>query len=127
MDKVIINGISFDAKVAVTEREQNIGLMNQAWPPPVMFFPYKISGIRKFWMKNTPSPLDIIFCRDNRIICICSGEPMSTTMVGPDEPADLVVELPKGTAEKQSFSIGDIVHIKYSAETAAKYLTTSAF
>jgi len=122
-NSVTINGMKFESEVAITEAEQNYGLMNKAWPPPVMFFPYKYSGVRKFWMKNTPSPLDIIFCRDNRIISIVAGEPMSTMMVGPDEPADLVVELPSGTAQVQGFTVGDVVHVKYSTETAAKYLT----
>jgi uncharacterized membrane protein (UPF0127 family) len=75
-------------------------------------------------MKNTVSPLDIIFCKNNRIISIMAGQPMSTTMVGPDEPADLVIELPKGTSEKYGFYIGDIVKTVYSTDTAAKYLLT---
>lgn len=124
MDDVTINGIHFKAIAAVTDIEQSVGLMHKPWPPPVMFFPYKSAGLRKFWMKNTISPLDIVFCRDNKIISIAHGEPMSTAMVGPDETSDLVIEFPKGTASKYGFSIGDIVNVKYTSGTAAKFLLT---
>src|SRR5689334_20160573 len=124
-NKVIIDGIEFEAIAAITDDEQIVGLMYRQWPPPVMFFPYKKADIRKFWMKNTISPLDIIFCLGHKIIDIKSGSPHSTTMIGPNEPVDLVIEFPKGTAEKYGFSKGSIVSVKYSAETAAKYLLTS--
>lgn len=124
-NSVTIDGVEFNAKAAITESEQTLGLMYQQWPPPVMFFPYKNASIKRFWMKNTVSPLDIIFCRANRVIAIFEGVPMSTAMVGPNEPADLVVELPKGTAEKHGFAIGSSVKVKYSAETAAKVLLTA--
>jgi len=127
VDNVIINGMEFEALAAVTFEEQAKGLMYREWPPPVMFFPYKSAGVRKFWMKNTVSPLDIVFCREGRIISIVAGEPMSTMMVGPNEPSDLVVEFPKGTAEKHGFSVGDIVQLKYSTDTAAKYLLTEHY
>lgn len=84
MDEIFINGKKFPTKVAITEEEQQKGLMYVSWPPPVMVFPYQKSGQRKFWMKNTISPLDIVFCNDNKIIKIVKGEPLSTMMVGPE-------------------------------------------
>ena len=99
-NEIFIGKHKFTTLVAITEKEQCDGLMNQPWPPPVMTFPYKIAEIRKFWMKATISPLDIIFCRDDKIIKICRGEPMSTQLVGPNEPSDMVVEIPYGTVAK---------------------------
>ena len=119
---ITVNGVDFKAVAAITPLEQSYGLMYHKWPPPVMFFPYKDASVRKFWMKNTVSPLDIVFCRDNKIISIVAGDPLSTAMIGPNEPCDLVVEFPKGTVEENNFCIGDTVSFKYSASNAAKFL-----
>jgi uncharacterized membrane protein (UPF0127 family) len=103
---VKINGESFPTLIAVTEEEQARGLMFREWPPPVMAFPSKL-GVRKFWMKNTYCPLDIVFCRGGKIIQICRGEPLSTMAVGPNHPSDLVVEFPAGTMDKYGVRVGD--------------------
>jgi uncharacterized membrane protein (UPF0127 family) len=60
-------------------------------------------------MKNTPSPLDIIFCHNGQVIEICKGEPNSTKIVGGFNFSDLVVELPYGTAKKLDISVGSRV------------------
>ena len=107
MSAVIVLGDNrFPTKIALTEEEQRRGLMWAEWPPPVMTFPYNGPGLRKFWMKNTVSPLDIVFCRNNRVIGIYKGEPMSTSLIGPDSLSDMVVELPAGTARKLGITIG---------------------
>ena len=72
-DKVIIGTHEFPIVVAITPEEQATGLMYKSWPPPVMAFPFGSSGIHKFWMKNTISPLDIVFCRDSKVIGIYDG------------------------------------------------------
>lgn len=119
-DEIILGGHKFSTLVAITEDEHIKGLMHKAWPPPVMIFPYETAEVRKFWMKNTPSPLDIIFCNDNKIISINNGEPLSTKLIGPNEPSDLVVEVPLGTVNKLGIKIGDPVKINYSIYTIAK-------
>lgn len=124
MSKIRIKNKEFDVLVAVTPKEKEIGLMWKSWPPPPMIFPFKKAATNKFWMKNTPSPLDIIFCKDNKIVSICQGEPNSTTMVGPDQLTDLVIELPRGTCRKYAIYEGDEVSLEYDAETAAKMLLT---
>ena len=120
-DRLYIGKYVFDTLVAVSEEEQTIGLMFRKWPPPVMTFPYKTAGVRKFWMKNTISPLDILFCREGYIIDICKGEPMSTCMIGPNKPVDLVIELPYGTATDKNIKIGQKVHLRRSLETIKKH------
>lgn len=119
-DIITIGDISFSTLIAITSEEQTTGLMYKKWPPPVMCFPYKNAYPRSFWMKNTISPLDIIFCKDNKIISICYGEPLSTRQVGPYSPIDLVIELPHGTAAKHKFSVGNSVYLSYSAKTGAR-------
>ena len=119
-DKVIIGDHEFNTLVAVTSREHEQGLMFKPWPPPVMSFPYNEAIVRKFWMKNTPSPLDIVFCRDNVVLGVYNGEPMSLTCVGTDQPSDLIVELPYGIAERLNIKAGDDVKLFCSLETTAK-------
>lgn len=119
-DVIEIAGIAFPTLVALTPEEQERGLMFRKWPPPVMIFPYTTASVRKFWMHNTLSPLDILFCRGNRVVAICYGEPMSTKMIGPDEPSDLVVELPHGTVMTHGINIGDEVKPALSSATIAR-------
>jgi uncharacterized protein len=126
-DTISIKGQLFPVIVAVTENEQQRGLMFQEWPPPIMAFPYNTAAPRKFWMKNTISPLDIVFCRSNHVIGIFKGEPMSTHLVGPNEPADLVVELPAGTANQLGLQVGDYVGYAPTKETLARQLRGGVF
>jgi uncharacterized protein len=119
-DKITIAGNEFDVLVATTEQQQSKGLMGVPWPPPVMAFPYSFPGIRSFWMKNTPSPLDIIFCNAGKIIAIYEGEPMSTKSIGPDAPSDLVVEMPKGMTASKGIKIGDPIKLHRSLISVAK-------
>jgi len=119
-DKIIIGDNTFDALVATTEQQQAKGLMGVPWPPPVMAFPYNFSGMRTFWMKNTPSPLDIIFCNAGKVVAIYEGEPMSTKSIGASTPCDLVVEMPKGMAGSNGIKIGDPIKLQRSLLSVAK-------
>lgn len=120
-DFIKIKGKKILTLIALTEEEQETGLMGKKWPPPVMSFVYKNSGLRKFWMKNTPSPLDIVFCHKNKIISICYGEPNSTKLVGPEDNCDLVIEFPYGTCHNNGFKVGDYVNLNISDHTIKKY------
>lgn len=119
-DAIEIAGHKFATLVAVTPQEHETGLMWKKWPPPIMVFPYNNASIRKFWMKNTLSPLDILFCRGNKIIDICYGEPMSTKLIGPNVPTDLVIELPHGTAQTYGIRAGADVKLLFSTKTIAR-------
>lgn len=112
MYKIIIGKNKFPTLVAKTPEEHERGLMYRTWPPPAMCFPYKIAAWRKFWMKNTISPLDIIFCKGGKIVSIHKGEPLSTEMVGPNEPTDFVVELPHGYVKAFGIDVGQNVKLK---------------
>lgn len=119
-DLISINGQSFPTLVAVTPEEHQKGLMFQSWPPPIMVFPYRSASYRKFWMKNTVSPLDIVFCNANRVVGICKGTPLSTELVGPNTASDMVVELPAGTVERLGLGVGDYVGFAPTKETLAR-------
>jgi uncharacterized membrane protein (UPF0127 family) len=106
---IYINNNVFNTLLALSEEEQTRGLMYEQWPPPAMVFIYKNSSINKFWMKNTPSPLDILFCDNNKINQICAGTPYSTDIIGKDIPSNLVIELPYGTVSQSKIKLGDQV------------------
>jgi len=89
----------FPTYLAISSQEQQQGLMHVDWPPPVMAFVYAAPQVNKFWMKNTPSPLDIVFCCSGEIVDICKGEPYCTSTIG-NKYSDLVIELPYGTISK---------------------------
>lgn len=110
---LIINDSKFNTLLALNENEQRIGLMHRKWPPPVMSFIYNYPSYNKFWMKDTPSPLDIVFCKNGSIHSIHEGKPYSLSPVGPDDTTDVVLEFPKGTCEKFGIKSGDEVVIIY--------------
>jgi uncharacterized membrane protein (UPF0127 family) len=108
---ISINNNVFSTLLALSEEEQSRGLMFIEPPAPNMVFIYNKPGINKFWMKNTPSPLDIIFCYKNKISQIHYGEPYSTQIIGDEDLSDLIVEVPHGTVSKLGIKIGDSIDL----------------
>ena len=119
-DIVKINNNIFKTLVAITEEEQNTGLMWRRAPTPVMTFAFEKPDVHKFWMRNTIAALDIIFCKSGKVVEIHHGKPLSLDLVGPDYPIDLVVELPYGSADKYKISAGDSVEFKMSVQTLSR-------
>jgi uncharacterized protein len=99
----------FSSLLAVSFEEQAQGLMYQKWPPPNMAFLYNRPKVNKFWMKNTPSPLDIIFSHKGKVNQICRGEPFSTSAIGGEELSDLIIELPYGSVNKFGIKLGSSI------------------
>lgn len=109
--------------LAISSDEQSRGLMYQQWPPPVMSFVYAEPRINKFWMHNTPSPLDIVFCHQGKISQLHIGQPFSTEMIGDNKFSDLIVELPYGTVDRMGLKIGQAVgFIKPNSEELHKII-----
>lgn len=121
MNYLSINGKLLETAVAITQEEQVNGLMfvKEAFP---MCFPMTV-GIKKFWMKNTFVPLDIIFSLGGSITKIEYGEPFNINHIGPDTPTDLVIELPYGTAKEIGASVGSKVKIIYDKHTIIKKMS----
>jgi len=96
----------FDSLLAISSEEQTKGLMYEK-DPKIMSFIYLKPRINKFWMKNTPAPLDIVFCYNGKISQIHKGEPFSTKVIGNDEYSDLIIELPFGTIASSNIKLGN--------------------
>jgi uncharacterized membrane protein (UPF0127 family) len=116
-----INGQLIQLEVAATPEQQAKGLM---YRPPLpddrgMLFLFNPPRFTRFWMKNTPSPLDMIFLRNGEVRAIvadvppCEANPCPT--YGPDTPTqiDQVIELRAGRASELGLEVGDRVEIRF--------------
>lgn len=101
----------FESLFAISSEEQEKGLMFEPFPPPIMSFVYESPKVNKFWMHNTPSPLDIVFCCNGEIVQICKGDPFSTKTIGDDRYSDLIIEFPYGTVKNSNIKLRNKVGI----------------
>lgn len=111
-------GHRFRVEVARTPAEQQKGLM---FRPPLgpdagmLFAPYPAEGgaprVASFWMKDTPSSLDIIFIRPDRTIVTIAENtvPLSQAPVSSGEPVSAVLELRGGRSAELGLAEGDRV------------------
>jgi uncharacterized membrane protein (UPF0127 family) len=108
----------FQAEVAETQAEQARGLMYRTdlvANSAMLFAPYPPGGGEpretSFWMKNTPTSLDIVFIRsDGTIARIAENTvPFSEAPVSSGEPVSAVLELRGGRASELGIGEGDRV------------------
>jgi len=108
----------FNVEVARTAAEQERGLMFRTNLPSdggMIFTPYPAEGNgpreASFWMKNTPTSLDIIFIRpDGTIASIAENTvPFSEEPVRSGEPVSAVLEINGGKAAELGIAPGDKV------------------
>jgi len=108
----------FNVEVARTAAEQERGLMFRTQIPAnggMLFAPYPAGGgaprEASFWMKNTPSPLDILFIRpDGSIAAIAENAiPYSEQPMRSGEPVSAVLEINGGKAAELGIAPGDKV------------------
>lgn len=109
---------AFRVEVAATPAEQARGLMFRTdigADGGMLFHPYPSDGRppreASFWMKDTPSPLDIIFIRaDGTIARIAENTtPFSEVPVTSGEPVAAVLELRGGRTAELGIAEGDRV------------------
>lgn len=108
----------FVVESAKTEGEQQRGLMYRTDLTPdggMLFWPYPAGGgaprDANFWMKNTPSSLDILYIRaDGTIARIAENTvPFSEAPVPSGEPIGAVLELMGGRSAELGIAEGDRV------------------
>lgn len=108
----------FRVEMADTVEKQQRGLMYRTDIPKdggMLFAPYPPEGggprEASFWMKNTPSPLDIIFIREDGTIARIAENtvPFSEAQVPSGEPVSAVLELNGGRAAELGIAEGDKV------------------
>ena len=107
----------FQVEQAKTAAEQERGLMfrtDLTDTNGMLFWPYPPDGpprVASFWMKNTPSSLDIIFIRpDGTIATIAENAvPQDETPLSSGEPVGAVLEVKAGRAAALGIAEGDKV------------------
>ena len=98
-------------EIAEDEAAITIGLMNRRVVPELhgMLFIFPDEELRSFWMRNTYASLDIIFVNSNLEIVALHPytQPLSDTSYPSTRPAQYVVEVAAGFAEKHGVQAGD--------------------
>jgi len=111
---VELGGKTFNVEIADTEEEYALGLMFRDSMPADhgMIFIFPDEAPRRFWMKNTRIPLDIMyFDKDLRMVSISADTPPCRVSSCPSypsaAPAKYVLELNAGTAATLGVGVGD--------------------
>ncbi|QLE58643.1 DUF192 domain-containing protein [Nostoc sp. TCL26-01] len=113
------NGTIIELEVARTSEQQQMGLMYRPALPENrgMLFPFASPQPIKFWMKNVPVALDMVFLQNGVVKYIeaaappCAKEPCP--IYGPDIPIDAVIELRAGRAAELNLRSGDSIKIEF--------------
>jgi len=117
---VVIRGRTIGVEIADEMREQIAGLSGREslCPDCGMLFVFPDKQVRHFWMKNMNFPLDIIWIGDGKILNI--SENLSPEGESPEKiytstlPANYVLEVNAGFAERHGIKVGDGIEYKLS-------------
>lgn len=108
--------VPLSLEVAATEAERAKGLMKRYELKPYdgMIFLFPEAGKYRFWMKDTPMSLDMLFVDKKKTIAFIAPhtKPYSTLPIGPGEKGpDIlsVIELDAGHAAREGIAVGDKV------------------
>ncbi|MEA5617197.1 DUF192 domain-containing protein [Cronbergia sp. UHCC 0137] len=112
-------GTKINLEVVTTPEEQAKGLMYRPALPDDrgMLFIFPSAQPVKFWMKNVPVSLDMVFLRNEVVQYIqdeappCNREPCPT--YGPNVPIDAVIELRAGRVAELGLKVGDQIKIDF--------------
>ena len=111
---VVLGGKTFSVEIADTQEEHALGLMYRDSMPADhgMIFLFPNEAPRRFWMKNTRIPLDIMyFDKDLKLVSISADTPPCRVSNCPSysskAPAQYVLELNAGLAASLGVKVGD--------------------
>jgi len=105
--------LSYNIETALTPEEHNKGLMGRDTLPPNFGMLFLFSGDeeRRFWMRNTRIPLDIVFIKNDGSIHHIHhmAKPYDETFISSNGPVRAVLEVQGGEMKKYGVQIGDAV------------------
>ena len=117
--KVCFGRDCFYVEIADSVEERALGLMfrENLEENGGMLFTFEESGIYPFWMKNTKTPLDMIWIDENfsvvfvaKNVLPCLNEPCS--LINPQTNAKFVLEINANLSEKLGIDVGDVAEIR---------------
>ncbi len=104
---------SYIVEIADTNEEREIGLMYRAVMAKRrgMLFDFGVTRTVTMWMKNTYTPLDIIFISENsKIVTIRENtEPLSLSIISSGVAVRFALELTAGSVKADGLQVGDVV------------------
>ena len=117
----VIQGHTFRLEVADASEKRTRGLAGRAFLPQdtAMLFIYDQESPLTFWMKDTLSPLDILFLdSQGYIVDIQTMEPQpgdadsELRLYTSREPARYAIEMNAGLSERYGFTVGMLVELR---------------
>lgn len=111
----------FTIELALTTDQQQRGLMHRENIPEDygMLFVYNRVQDVNMWMKNTPSPLDMLFIdNDGKILWIAeNAKPFDERVISSHFPVRATLEIKGGQVAARGIKIGDTVYNSYFGNT----------
>ena len=113
-DKKKISTIDIEIADKVETRTQGLMYRKSMKENAGMLFIFDEPEMQRFWMKNTPLPLDILFIdQDLKIVTIQKNTiPFSEEGVPSTAPAKYVLELNAGYSDGYKLKVGDYIDFK---------------
>ena len=117
--EVTVAGHVFRAEIADTDAKKELGLGNRdsLSVDAAMIFP--MGSLRRwvFWMKDMRFPIDIVWIADNSVVDISANAPVPSpnsdpVTFSPSDPADTVLELNAGDANRYGIRVGAGVQVR---------------
>lgn len=118
---VELNGNKIKLEIADSPEELEKGLSGREKldQDKGMLFVFEKPGRYSFWMKDMNFPLDIIYLSDSKVVTIHKNIPPlkdetnanNQILYEPTEPADKVIEINAGLADKYKLKVGDSVKL----------------
>ncbi len=107
--------------IAADDRTRARGLSGRLEldPDAGMVFLFAKADTYNFWMKDMYLPLDMIWINNGHVVDITENIPapslgeMKLPLYSPKEPANIVLEVNAGYAQKHNIQIGDSFLLKY--------------
>jgi uncharacterized membrane protein (UPF0127 family) len=111
---LIMAGHAFTTEISDTPALQELGLSYRTSIAPdfAMLFVFDTPSTYQFWMKDMNFPLDIIWLNASKHIVYIQKNLSPNTYpqsYGPSTPAQYVIEVASGTAERIGLKVGDPV------------------